>query len=107
MLLFSNDSKHIQFFVTDRFVSDIYLKLRQGRQLPDFSLRSQTFCFTADFLYACPISVTFSHSITKQPASTLEFQYFYSILQMNFCEPRQKREERPFSAGTSCAWAGL
>ena len=39
--------------------------------------------------------------------STLEFQYFYSILQMNFREPRQEREERPFSAGTSCAWAGL
>ena len=52
-------------------------------------------------------AITFSHSITKQPASTLEFQYFYSILQMNFCKPRQKREERPFSAGTTCAWAGL
>ena len=26
---------------------------------------------------------------------------------MNFCEPRQKREERPFCAGTSCATAGL
>ena len=52
-------------------------------------------------------TMTFSHFITKQSASILEFQYFYSVLQMNFCEPRQKREERPFSAGTSCVWAGL
>ena len=51
--------------------------------------------------------MTFSHLIAKQPASTLEFQYFYCILQINFCEPRQKQEERPFSAGNSCAWAGL
>ena len=52
-------------------------------------------------------TMTFSHFITKQPASILEFQYFYSVLQMNFCEPRQKREERRFSTGTSCVWAGL
>ena len=79
MLLFSNDSKHTQFFVTDRFVSNIYLKLRRSCQLPDFSLRSQTFFFPADFpttfLYM-PKTTTFSHLITKQPASTLEFQYF-------------------------------
>ena len=51
--------------------------------------------------------MTFSHSITKQPASTLEFQYFYFILQINFCKPRQRREERHFFAGTSYGWAGL
>ena len=81
----------------------------QDCKLPHFSLKFQTFCYTAGFpttfFYIC--QKTFSHSITKQPASTLEFQYFYSILQMNFCGPRQKREERPFSTGTSCAWAGL
>ena len=43
--------------------------------------------------------MTFSRSITKQPASSLEFKYFYSILQMSFCGPRQKWGERPFSAG--------
>ena len=26
---------------------------------------------------------------------------------MDFFESKQKREERPFSTGTSCAWAGL
>ena len=66
----------------------------QGYQLPDFSLRS--FLYTADFprifLYM-PKTMTFSHSFTKQPASTLEFQYFSFILQMNFCELRQKREK--------------
>ena len=58
------------------------------------------------FLYMLK-TMTFSRSITKQPASTLKFQYFYSILQMNFCGPRQKRGERPFSAGTSCTRADL
>ena len=80
-------------------------------QLPDFSLRSQTFCYTADFsttyfLYM-PKTMTSLHSITKQPALTLEFHYFYSILQMNFCEPWQKREKRNFFTGTSCGRAGL
>ena len=70
----------------------------------------KTFCYIADFsitffLYLSK-TMTFSHSIPKQPARTLEFQYFYSVLQMNFCEPRQKREERPFSAGSSRARAG-
>ena len=41
-----------------------------------------------------PKTMTFSHLIIKQPASALEFQYFYCISQINFCEPRQKRDER-------------
>ena len=45
-----------------------------------------------------PKTITFSHFITKQPASTLEFQYFYSILQMNFCEPRKKNRKSTFSS---------
>ena len=51
----------------------------QGYQLPDFSLRSQTIFPAADFprtfLYM-PKTMTCSRSITKQPASTLELQYF-------------------------------
>ena len=55
------------------------------------------------FLYM-PKTMICSHLIIKQPASTLKFQYLYFILQINFCE--WKREEHPFSAGTSCARAG-
>ena len=91
------------------FSEKVLTNLEQGCQLPDFSLRSQTFfilqTFPRHFLYM-PKTITFSHFITKQPASTLEFQYFYSILQMNFYKSRQKQEEGPFFAGTSCAWAG-
>ena len=77
---------------------------KQGCQLPDFSLRSQTSGYTADF------PTTFLYIYLKlwlfHFRSQNNLQYFYSILQIKFCEPRQKREERTFSAGTYCAWAG-
>ena len=54
----------------------------QGGQHPDFSLRSQTFCYTADFsatlLYMLKTNTSFAHPITKPPASTLEFKNFDS-----------------------------
>ena len=71
----------------------------QGGQLPDVSLRSLYLLYCRlpyDFVLYMPKTTTFSHSIAKQPAWTLEFQYFYSILQMNFCEPRQKTGRAPF-----------
>ena len=52
---------------------------RQGCQLPDFSLRSHTICDTANS------PMTYSHPITEHPARTLEFQYFYIVLQKEFC----------------------
>ena len=55
----------------------------QGCQLPDFSLRSQTFCYAASFLllfYICLNQDFFCTPITKPPASTLEFKNFDSIL---------------------------
>ena len=71
----------------------------QGCQLLEFSLTFQTIFYTADFrrifLYMLE-TTTFPHPITKHPASTLEFQYLYSILQIDFCEPGQKQEKRPF-----------
>ena len=79
----------------------------QGCQLPGFSLRSQAIFYTADFLIILSKTTTVSHSLTKQPASTLESQFFYSIFQINSCEARQKQKERPFSAGTFSAGAGL
>ena len=43
----------------------------------------------------------------KQPASTLEFKNFDSILQKNSVVPEKKREKRPHSACSSCACSGL
>ena len=59
---------------------------RQGCQLLDFSLRPQTFCYTADFsttFYICLKPRLFAHPITKPPASTLEFKDFDFIWQKN------------------------
>ena len=57
----------------------------QGWQLPDFSLRSQTFCYTTDFsttfLYMLKTKTLFAHSMTKPQANILEFKNFDSILQ--------------------------
>ena len=59
----------------------------QGCQIPDFSLRSQTFYYTADFFITFFIYTQnqdfFAHPITKPPASTLAFKNFDSILQRN------------------------
>ena len=59
--------------------------LNQGRQLPDFSLKSPTFCYTAEFtttfLYMLKTNIFFAHSITKPPANILEFKNLDSILQ--------------------------
>ena len=61
--------------------------LRQGCQLPDFSLRSQTFRYTADFstnfLYMLKTKTFFAHPITQPPASALKFKNFDFILQKN------------------------
>ena len=47
------------------------------------------------------------HPTIKQPASTLEFQYFYSILQKKILKAQTKKGRAPLHAGSSCAWAGL
>ena len=53
----------------------LFIQIHQyhGCQLPDFSLRSQTFCYTADisttFLYMLKTK-TFLHILTKPTAST-------------------------------------
>ena len=52
----------------------------QGCQLPDFSLRSQTFCYTTS-LYTLKTKTFFAHLITKPQTSTLKFENFDSILQ--------------------------
>ena len=83
----------------------------QGCQLPDFSLRSQTFCYTADFsttfLYMLKTKTFFAHCITKPPVSTLDFKNFHSILQKKIIDFQTKTGKRPHPAGSSCAWAGL
>ena len=66
----------------------VFICIEQSCQLPDFSLRSQTFCHTADFsttfLYMLKTKTFFAHPITKPPASTLEFKNFDFILRKNF-----------------------
>ena len=77
----------------------------QGCQPPDFGLRSQTFCYTADFstTFLYTNQDFFTHPITKPPASTLEFKNFDSILQIDF---QTKTGKAPHPAGSSCACAG-
>ena len=69
--------------------------MAQNCQLPDLSMRSQTFCYTADFLtnffLYMPKTINCSHFIPKQPASTLEFQYFYSNLQYLWAQTKMGR----------------
>ena len=83
----------------------------QGCQLPDFSLRSQTFCYIGDFsttfLYLLKNQDFFAYPITKPPASTLKLKKIRLYFAKTFCDPRQKLGKRPHSTGSSCAWAGL
>ena len=98
------------FSSEEKYLLAHFIPSVQGCQPPDFiwDLRLffllQTF---AEFFIYMPKTMTFHIPSQNKPASTLEFQYIYSILQRNFFEPRQKREEDLFSAITSCAWTGL
>ena len=82
----------------------------QGCQLPDFSLRFQSSCYTADFsttfIYIClkPRHFCTSHHRTTSKHSRI--QEFWLYFAKKFCDPRQKREKSPHLAGSSCAWAG-
>ena len=82
----------------------------QGCQLPDFSLRTQIFCYTVDFpmtfLYELKTTTYFA-SHHKTTSKHPRIPVFYFILQNILLAQTKKREERPFTAGTSCAWAGL
>ena len=75
--------------------------LVQGCQLPDFSLRSQTFCYTADFsttfLYMLKTKTFFFifYSITKPPASTLKLKILDFILQKLSVTPDKNWESAP------------
>ena len=68
-------------------------------QLPDFSLRSQTSCYLADFsttfLYLPKTKTFFSHPITKPPASTLKLKNFDFILQKLSVTPDKIGESTP------------
>ena len=79
-------------------------------QFPDFSLRSQTFCYTADFstnFYTCLKPRLFWISYHKTTSKHSRIQEFRLYFAGNFCDFRQKRDKHPHSAGSSCAWAGL
>ena len=79
----------------------LYINYRdlQGFQLPDFSLRFQTFCHTADFsttfLYMLKTKTFFAYLITKPPASTLEFNNFDFVLQKIFVTSDENGKRAP------------
>ena len=79
-------------------------------QLPDFSQRSQTVCYTADFsttfLYILKTK-TFCTSHHKTISEHPRIQEFLLYFAKNFCDFRQKREKRLYPAGSSCACACL
>ena len=73
-------------------------KTAQGCQLSDFSLGSKTTCYSADFsttFSSMPKTTIFAHLIPKQPGSTLEFQYSYSILQKMSANPDKNGNSVP------------
>ena len=84
---------------------------KQGCQLPDFSLRSQTFflyCRLFSYFFIYLETKTFLHIPSQNhPASTLKFKNFDFILQKKFCDFRQKRGKYPHPVGSSCDWTGL
>ena len=75
--------------------------IKQGYQLSDFSLRSQTFYYTADFsttfyIYSIYLKPRlFAHPVTKPPASTLEFKNFDSMLKKVSVIPDKKGKSAP------------
>ena len=70
------------------YLEQMLCRSTQGCQLLDFSLRSQTFCYTADFfttlLYMLKTETFLHIPLQKIPASTLEFKHVDSILPKNF-----------------------
>ena len=84
---------------------------KQGCQLPDFSLRSETFCCTADFsttfFYICLKPRLFCKSHYKTTSKHPRIQDFWLYFAKKFCNFRQKQEKCPYPVGSFCAWAGL
>ena len=69
------------------YLEQMLCRSTQGCQLLDFSLRSQTFCYTADFfttfLYMLKTETFLHIPSQKILASTLELKNFDSILPKN------------------------
>ena len=110
---FFDQKKFEKYFTTRKqkvlcFSKLIYVML--GCQLPDFSLRSQTFCYTADFsttFYIClkpRLFWTSHHKTTSKHHRIQEFGLYFAKF---FCDFRQKRRKRSHPSGSFCAWAGL
>ena len=91
-------SSNSGYFSCDKALS--LTNCTQGCQHPDFSLRSQTFCYTADssttFLYMHILKTkTFLHIHHKTTNKPLEFNKFDSVLQKEFCDFRLKMGKSP------------
>ena len=81
---------------------------RRGCQLPDFSLRSQIFCYTAvfstTFLYMLKTRLFFTsqHKTTSKHHRIQECWLYFA---KGFCDPPQTETgKHPHPAGSSCAW---
>ena len=85
-----------------------YISSRYCCELPVFSLRSQTFCYAAEFsttfLYMLKTKTFLHHKANSEHPKIQEFELYFV---KNFCNSRKKRTKRPHPTGSSCAWAGL
>ena len=85
----------------------------QGCQLPDFSLRSHNFCFTADFftifyIYLKPRLICKSHhKTTSKHPKTQEFWLYFSKKILWLQAKTEKASPSLHPAGSSCALARL
>ena len=85
------------------------MSFTQGCQLPDFGLRSQTFCYTADFtttfLYMLKTK-TFLHILSQNHQQAPRIEEFWLYFAKVFCDSRQKRKKSLHPVGSACAWSG-
>ena len=76
----------------------------QGCRLPAFSMRSQTFCYTADFSTAFYICLKPRHCCTSHYKTTSSFDF---VLQRFSVTPDKNGKKCSYPAGSFCAWAHL
>ena len=77
MILYLSSISFLQLATLKNLHCNYFGKQNRGCQLPDFSLRSPTFCYTADFFTTVFIYVKKPRLFLHKPlASTLEFKNF-------------------------------
>ena len=91
-LIYLSSISFLQLATLKNLHCNYFGKQNRGCQLPDFSLRSPTFCYTADFsttfLYMLKTK-TFCASHHKTTSKHPRIQKFWIYFAKNFCDPRQ------------------